>query len=146
MLYEYIYMQIFIIYTHIIYVSYISYTHLYIYIHIYTYMYVYICIYIYTYIYIHICIYMYIYTYIYIYIHTYTYSSLFEQEIVSMRVKKTCTWTSLLLVESKLREKKKSRINVDLWGTSDVIFVNFEQISQIFLMFPLLTFSVAEDF
>ena len=114
MLYEYIYMQIFIIYTHIIYISYISYTHLYI--------------------------------YIYIYIHTYTYSSLFEQEIVSMRVKKTCTWTSLLLVESKLREKKKSRINVDLCGTSDVIFVNFEQISQIVLMFPLLTFSVAEDF
>ena len=89
---------------------------------------------------------MYIYVYIYIYIHTYRYSSLFEQEIVSMRVKKTCTWTSLLLVESKLREKKKSRINVDLCGTSDVIFVNFEQISQIVLMFPLLTFSVAEDF
>ena len=87
-----------------------------------------------------------IFIYIYIYIHTYTYSSLFEQEIVSMRVKKTCTWTSLLLVESKLREKKKSRINVDLCGTSDVIFVNFEQISQIVLMFPLLTFSVAEDF
>ena len=128
MLYEYIYMQIFIIYTHIIYIPYISYTHLYIY----------------TYIYIYVCIYMYL--YIYIYIHTYTYSSLFEQEIVSMRVKKTCTWTSLLLVESKLREKKKSRINVDLCGTSDVIFVNFEQISQIVLMFPLLTFSVAEDF
>ena len=89
-------------------------------------------------------IYVYIYTYIYIYIHPYTYSSLFEQEIVSMRVKKT--WTSLLLVESKLREKKKSRINVDLCGTSDVIFVNFERISQIVLMFTLLTFSVAEDF
>ena len=89
-------------------------------------------------------IHIFIYIYIYIYIHPYTYSSLFEQEIVSMRVKKT--WTSLLLVESKLREKKKSRINVDLCGTSDVIFVNFERISQIVLMFTLLTFSVAEDF
>ena len=128
----------------------ISYTyrvyHIHIFIYIYIYIYIYVCIYMYIYIYIYIHTYMYIYVYIYIYIHTYTYSSLFEQEIVSMRVKKTCTWTSLLLVESKLREKKKSRINVDLCGTSDVIFVNFEQISQIVLMFPLLTFSVAEDF